>query len=226
MSACLAASNRPSAWPCWGRGAPSASRRHRVFRRQLPTSSIAPTSTSVPATASGSVQFGVVGVETRSKAWSPSLDLFCCTPPTHVVGESQPAGAPQPAAQTGSSRGHRRPCWRTPRPWPSARNCCPSTCRMSERRPSPATPRARLAATNPAWAALASERAASQFGLHRLARHPGRPTTARGLPSSACRTLPPLPPSGNQDCTIPDRFGAQTGPVRRPAGAAEETASR
>ena len=118
------------------------------------------------ATASGSAQFGVVGVENSVEGVvTRSLDLFLHTP-THVVGEvsllvrhnllrlqPSPDGIeavlahPQALAQCQAWLSKHLP--------------------HAERRPvSSNAEGARLAATNPAWAALASERAATQFGLH------------------------------------------------------------
>ncbi len=59
----------------------------------------------------------------------------------------------------------------TPRRWPSARAGCPTHLPNVERRAASSNAEgARLAATNPAWAGIAGERAATQFGLH-IAAH-------------------------------------------------------
>ena len=73
---------------------------------------------------------------------------------------------------------------------------------------------ARLAATNPAWAALASERAASQFGLHIV--HHAIQDEAYNRTRFAVIALPQTlatPPASGHDCTslvvsVPNRPGA------------------
>jgi chorismate mutase / prephenate dehydratase len=73
---------------------------------------------------------------------------------------------------------------------------------------------ARLAATNPAWAALASERAASQFGLHIV--HHAIQDEAFNRTRFAVISLPQTlatPPASGKDCTslvvsVPNRPGA------------------
>jgi chorismate mutase/prephenate dehydratase len=73
---------------------------------------------------------------------------------------------------------------------------------------------ARLAATNPAWAALASERAASQFGLHIV--HHAIQDEAFNRTRFAVIALPQTlatPPASGKDCTslvlsVPNRPGA------------------
>jgi chorismate mutase/prephenate dehydratase len=81
--------------------------------------------------------------------------------------------------------------------------------------PSPATPRgARLAATNPAWAGIASERASSEFGLH-IAAHAIQDDAfnrTRFVVVCLPSTLP-APSATGKDCTslvvsVPNRPGA------------------
>ncbi|NUN62252.1 MAG: ACT domain-containing protein, partial [Burkholderiaceae bacterium] len=73
---------------------------------------------------------------------------------------------------------------------------------------------ARLAATNPAWAALASDRAATQFGLHIVAHAIQDEAYNRTRFAIIClpHTLDTPPPSGH-DCTslivsVPNQPGA------------------
>jgi len=73
---------------------------------------------------------------------------------------------------------------------------------------------ARLAASNPTWAALASERAASQFGLHIVAHAVQDEAYNRTRFAVIClpQTLA-MPPASGKDCTsivvsVPNRPGA------------------
>ncbi len=73
---------------------------------------------------------------------------------------------------------------------------------------------ARLAATNPAWAGIASERAASQFGLHIVSHAIQDDAYNRTRFAVIClpHTLP-TPPASGKDCTslvisVPNQPGA------------------
>lgn len=166
------------------------------------------------ATAAGSAQYGVVGVENSSEGVvTRSLDLFLHTP-THVVGEvsllvrhnllrsaqsldgvAAVLAHPQALAQCQAWLARHLP--------------------QAERRPVASNAEgARLAAGNPAWAALASERAASQFGLY-IAAHAVQ-DDAWNRTRFAVICLPqtqPMPAPTGRDCTslvvsVPNRPGA------------------
>ena len=166
------------------------------------------------ATASGSAQFGVVGVENSVEGVvTRSLDLFLHTP-THVVGEvsllvrhnllrTSPAlegieavlAHPQALAQCQAWLSKHLP--------------------HAERRPvSSNAEGARLAATDPKLAALASDRAATQFGLHVVAHAIQDDAYNRTRFAVICLpdTLETPPPSA-RDCTslivsVPNKPGA------------------
>ena len=121
------------------------------------------------AAASGGASYGVVAVENSTEGVvSRSLDLFLSSP-LHIVGEvslmirhhllrlsdsvegiEAVYAHPQALAQC-----HR---WLTAHLPKAARHAASSNAEG-----------ARLASTNPAWAGIASERAATQFGLHTAA---------------------------------------------------------
>jgi chorismate mutase/prephenate dehydratase len=73
------------------------------------------------AATAGTAQFGVVPVENNTEGVvARSLDLFLNSP-LHIVGESQPAGAPQPAALGQLAGRHRGGATRIRRRWLNAR---------------------------------------------------------------------------------------------------------
>ena len=121
------------------------------------------------ATASGSVQFGVVGVENSVEGVvTRSLDLFVHSP-THVVGEVSLLVRHNLLRQTNSLDGIEA-VLAHPQALAQCQAWLTKHLPHAERRPvSSNAEGARLAATNPTWAALASERAATQFGLHIVA---------------------------------------------------------
>ena len=166
------------------------------------------------ATAGGSAQYGVVGVENSNEGVvTRSLDMFLHSP-THVVGEvsllvrhnllrteNSLAGIevvlahPQALAQCQTWLGKHLP--------------------DAERRAvSSNAEGARLAAANPAWAGLASERAATRFGLHIVAHAIQDDVYNRTRFAIIClpQTLA-MPPMSGRDCTslivsVPNRPGA------------------
>jgi chorismate mutase/prephenate dehydratase len=118
------------------------------------------------ATAAGTAQYGVVGVENSTEgAVARSLDLFLRTP-VHVVGEVSLLVRHNLLRQSPTLDGV-EVVLAHPQALGQCQNWLTQHLPNAERRAvSSNAEGARLAATNPAWAALASERAASQFGLH------------------------------------------------------------
>jgi len=168
------------------------------------------------ATAAGTAQFGVVGVENSTEGVvARTLDLFLRSP-VHVVGEVSLLVRHNLLRQVNVLEGTE-----VVMAHPQALAQCQAWLSQhlphTERRAvSSNAEGARLAASNPAWAALASERAALQFGLH-IVHHAIQdeacnrtrfsiiclPQTLATPPASAC----------GKDCTslvvsVPNRPGA------------------
>jgi chorismate mutase/prephenate dehydratase len=154
------------------------------------------------ATASGTAHYGVVPVENSTEGVvSRSLDLFLNSP-LHIVGETSLMVRHNLLRLTESMEGIE-----TVYAHPQALAQCqawltthlPKAVRQAA---SSNAEGARLASTNPAWAGIASERAAAQYGLY---------TTAHGIQDDAFnRTrfavvcLPqtlPSPPASDKNCT-------------------------
>ena len=166
------------------------------------------------ATAAGAAQFGVVGMENTSEGVvARSLDLFLRSP-VHVVGEVSLLVRHNLMRLSNSTEGIE-----VVQAHPQALAQCQAWLTQhlphAERRSvSSNAEGARLAATNPAWAALASERAASQFGLHIV--HHAIQDEAFNRTRFAVIALPQTlatPPASGKDCTslvvpVPNRPGA------------------
>ena len=166
------------------------------------------------ATAAGSAQYGVVGVENSVEGVvTRSLDLFLHTP-THVVGEVSLLVRHNLMRQVNALEGIQ-----VVMAHPQALAQCQAWLTKHlpdvERRPvSSNAEGARLAASNPAWVALASERAAGNFGLHIVAH--AVQDDAYNRTRFAIIALPETlstPPVSGQDCTslvvsVPNRPGA------------------
>jgi chorismate mutase/prephenate dehydratase len=154
------------------------------------------------ATAAGNAQFGVVGVENSTEGVvTRSLDLFLHTP-THVVGEVSLMVRHNLLRQINSLEGI-EVVLAHPQALAQCQTWLSRHLPHAERRAvSSNAEGARLASTNPAWAGLASERAASQFGLH-VAAHAIQ-DDAYNRTRFAVICLPQTlstPPVSGQDCT-------------------------
>ena len=166
------------------------------------------------ATASGSAQYGVVGVENSNEGVvTRSLDMFLHSP-THVVGEVSLL-----VRHNLLRRDHTLDGIEAVLAHPQALAQCQSWLAKhlpnAERRAvSSNAEGARLAAAHPAWAALASERAATRFGLHIVAHAVQDDAYNRTRFAIIClpQTLA-TPPASGCDCTslivsVPNRPGA------------------
>lgn len=153
------------------------------------------------ATASGTAHYGVVPVENSTEGVvSRSLDLFLNSP-LHIVGETSLMVRHNLLRLTDSMEGieavYAHPqalaqcqAWLTMHLPHSARQAASSNAEG-----------ARLASTNPAWASIASERAAAQYGLHNTAH--GIQDEAFNRTRFAVVCLPqtlPSPPATDNDC--------------------------
>ena len=166
------------------------------------------------ATAAGTAQFGVVGMENSTEGVvARSLDLFLRSP-VHVIGEISLMVRHNLLRQSNSLDGIE-----VVLAHPQALAQCQAWLSQhlphAERRAvSSNAEGARLAAAHPSWAGLASERAAAQFGLHIVAHAIQDEATNRTRFAIIClpQTLGTPPMSGN-DCTslvvsVPNRPGA------------------
>ena len=154
------------------------------------------------ATTAGTAQYSVVGVENSTEgAVARSLDLFLRTP-VHVIGEVSLLVRHNLLRQSPSLEGIE-----VVLAHPQALGQCQEWLNKhlphAERRAVASNAEgARLAATNPAWAGLASERAGAEFGLHVVAH--AIQDEAYNRTRFAIISLPQTmetPPASGKDCT-------------------------
>jgi len=154
------------------------------------------------ATSAGTAQYGVVGVENSTEgAVARSLDLFLRTP-VHVIGEVSLLVRHNLLRQSASLEGIE-----VVLAHPQALGQCQEWLNKhlphAERRAVASNAEgARLAATHTAWAGLASERAAAEFGLHVVAH--AIQDEAYNRTRFAIISLPQTlatPPASGKDCT-------------------------
>lgn len=166
------------------------------------------------ATAAGTAQYGVVGMENSTEGVvARSLDLFLRSP-VHVVGEVSLLIRHNLLRQLNHTDGV-EVVLAHPQALAQCQGWLSQHLPNAERRAvSSNAEGARLAATNPAWVGLASERAASQFGLH-IVSHAIQ-DEAYNRTRFAVIALPQtmaMPPASGKDCTslvvsVPNRPGA------------------
>lgn len=166
------------------------------------------------ATAAGSAEYGVVPVENSTEGMvSRSLDLFL-TSPLHIVGEIS-LMVRHNLLRLSESLENIEAVYAHPQALAQCQGWLTTHLPNAERRTASSNAEgARLASTNPAWAGIASDRAASQFALHTAAHAIQDDAFNRTRFAVVClpQTLPSPPPSGN-DCTslvvsVPNRPGA------------------
>ena len=153
------------------------------------------------ATASGTAHYGVVPVENSTEGVvSRSLDLFLNSP-VHIVGETSLMVRHNLLRLTDSMEGIE-----TVYAHPQALAQCQAWLTMhlpnaARQAASSNAEGARLASTNPAWAGIASQQAASQYGLHNTAH--GIQDDAFNRTRFAVICLPltlPSPSASDRDC--------------------------
>jgi chorismate mutase/prephenate dehydratase len=176
------------------------------------------------ATAAGTAEFGVVPVENSTEGViSRSLDLFLQSP-LHVVGETSLLVRHNLLRTTPSLDGI-EVVLAHPQALAQCQGWLNTHLPEAERRAvSSNAEGARLAALHPNWAGIASERAATEFGLH-IAAHAiqddafNRTRFRRDLPATDAAGARGLRPGLRE----PDRIGPES-PRRgaRPAGTAED----
>ncbi len=166
------------------------------------------------ATAAGTAQFGVVGMENSTEGVvARSLDLFLRSP-VHVVGEVSLLVRHNLLRQQNTLDGI-DVVMAHPQALAQCQHWLNQHLPLAERRAVDSNAEgARLAASNPAWAGLASERAAAQFGLHIVAHAVQDEAYNRTRFAVIClpQTMA-MPPPSARDCTslvvsVPNRPGA------------------
>lgn len=166
------------------------------------------------ATAAGSAEFGVVPMENSTEGViSRSLDLLLTTP-LHVIGETSLLVRHNLLRLNDSLEGIEA-VYAHPQALAQCQLWLNTHLPHADRHAASSNAEgARLAATNPAWAAIASERAGSEFGLH-IASHAIQ-DDAFNRTRFAVVCLPqtlPAPAASGQDCvslivSVPNRPGA------------------
>jgi chorismate mutase/prephenate dehydratase len=166
------------------------------------------------ATAAGSAEFGVIPVENSTEGViSRSLDLLL-TSPLHLVGETSLLVRHNLLRQTNSLDGIEA-VYAHPQALAQCQNWLSTHLPKAERCAAASNAEgARLASTNPAWAAIASEKAGAEFGLHNVSHAIQDDAFNRTRFCVVClpATLPPPPASGH-DCislivSVPNKPGA------------------
>lgn len=166
------------------------------------------------ATAAGSASYGVIPVENSTEGMvSRSLDLLLHSP-LHIVGEVS-LMVKHNLLRLSNSLENIEAVFAHPQALAQCQGWLTTHLPDAERRAASSNAEgARLATTNPAWAGIASDRAATQFALHTPAH--GIQDDAFNRTRFAVVCLPqtlPAPPASGKDCTslvvsVPNRPGA------------------
>jgi chorismate mutase/prephenate dehydratase len=166
------------------------------------------------ASAAGSAAFGVVPIENSTEGViSRSLDLLLNSP-LHVVGETSIL-VRHNLLRLSASLDNIEAIYAHPQALAQCQGWLNTHLPHVERRAASSNAEgARLAATNPAWAAIASERAGSEFGLHTASHAIQDDAFNRTRFAVVClpQTLP-VPAASGKDCvslivSVPNKPGA------------------
>lgn len=166
------------------------------------------------AATSGRADFGVVPVENNTEGVvTRSLDLFLNSP-LHIIGETSLL-VRHNLLRLGDSLDGIEVVLAHPQALAQCQEWLTAHLPHAERRAAASNAEgARLAATNPAWAGIGSERAGSQFGLHIAVRAIQADAFNRTRFCVVClpQTLP-MPQASGNDCvslivSVPNRPGA------------------
>ncbi|MFM9878800.1 MAG: prephenate dehydratase [Burkholderiaceae bacterium] len=153
------------------------------------------------STAAGSAEFGVVPVENSTEGVvARSLDLFLHSP-LHIVGETSLLVRHHLLRRSDSLEGIEA-VLAHPQALSQCQGWLGTHLPQAERRAVASNAEgARLAASNPAWAGIASERAAAEYGLHTCAAAIQDDAFNRTRFAVVClpQTLP-QPPASARDC--------------------------
>lgn len=166
------------------------------------------------ATAAGSSSYGVVPVENSTEGVvSRSLDLLLNSP-LHIVGEVS-LMVRHNLLRLSESLENIEVIFGHPQALAQCHGWLTTHLPHVERRAASSNAEgARLATTNPAWAGIASDRAATQFSLHTAAHAIQDDAFNRTRFAVVCLTQTlPAPPASGKDCTslvvsVPNRPGA------------------
>ena len=154
------------------------------------------------AAASGSATYGVVPVENSTEGVvSRSLDLFLNSP-LHVVGETS-LMVRHNLLRLSSSMQDIEAVYAHPQALAQCQEWLTTHLPTALRHAASSNAEgARLASTNPAWAGIASERAAAQFGLHTAAHGIQDDAFNRTRFAVVClQQILAMPPASGNDCT-------------------------
>jgi chorismate mutase/prephenate dehydratase len=166
------------------------------------------------ATAAGSAEFGVIPVENSNEGMvSRSLDLLLNSP-LHIVGETSFLVRHNLLRLSPALDGI-EVVYAHPQALAQCQDWLTTHLPHAERRAASSNAEgARLAASNPAWAGIASERAGSEFGLHVVSRAIQDDAFNRTRFAVVClpQTLP-MPQATGKDCislvvSVPNKPGA------------------
>lgn len=201
MSACLSLESMPRVAYLGPAGTFSEQAAIEFFGNSIAHVACATIDEVFRATAAGGASYGVVPVENSTEGVvSRSLDLLLGSP-LHIIGETSLTVRHNLLRLTDSLEGIES-VYAHPQALAQCQAWLTANLPHAHRHAAASNAEgARLASTHPAWAAIAGERAAANFGLHVAA--PGIQDDAFNRTRFAVVCLPqtlPLPPASGNDC--------------------------